>query len=139
MAHGIDNLDFQRGDPLKAEQLQAIRDELLRPTAVIRGGAGLSVRQGARGQTQVTGDRRGAWMGKANGNIPAASGDTPGSGSVTRWQFNGTAMASFSANYSVLNWSTTTMTSGNGINSGQRCWVEEDEDGQLWVTPLECA
>jgi hypothetical protein len=136
----LDRLDFQRGDALKASQLQAIVDAVRKCLGKIVGGTGVDVRRDARGNTVITGRQRPVWIGKANGNIPAASGSAWGAGSVTRWSVDGSGNEyTTSVNYDVLNPSSTTMTSGNGIDSGQRCRVWQDEDGNLIVEPLECS
>ena len=141
MPYETDDLDFRKGDPLLARQLQAILDEMRRPSQILRAGAGLSARQGAHGQTQITGEKRLGFFGVASGNISPRSGSTMGTGTVTRHQVNITSGddVATTINYPVWNPSSNTMASGNGINSGQYCWVQEDDDGNLIVTPLECS
>ena len=84
----------------------------------------------------------------ANGNIPARSGSTFGVGSVksitttatyTTGALTGATGATDSTAYDVINVSSNTMTSGNGIDSGQYSWAEQGNDGLLYVTPLECS
>ncbi len=131
--------DFKRGDPLSHETVNQIIRRL-EPVAP-RGGAGLDVRMGRHGQVQLGLREPVRFVGVASGAITARSGSTWGTGTVTRYQFDpvsGTDSTT-GVNYSVVNPSATTMSSGNGINSGQYCWVQEDDDGNLVVTPLECA
>ena len=139
MSYDVDKLNFKPGDQLAAADLQAMLEALRRPGAIVRGGAGVDVRQGARGQVQITGTSPLRFVGVANGNITARSGSTWGTGSVTRYGFDGTHDYTTSVNYDVVNPSSTKMGSGNGIDSGQYCWVEEDSDGHLVVMPLECS
>ena len=131
--------DYQAGDPLSHEWVNAVSRRLrVRPP---RTGAGLASRVGPDGQVQLAAVAKAAFVGVANGNITARSGSTAGTGSVTRYELDPIAgtYASTSINYDVFNPSASTMSSGNGINSGQYCWVEEDDDGNLLVTPLECS
>lgn len=131
--------DFRRGDVLSHEVINELirRTEPARP----RASGGISVRTGPRGQVQVTGTTRMGWVGVADGNISARSGSTWGTGTVTRYQYNWISGddSSTSLNYPVVNPSSNTMSSGYGINSGQYCWVQEDDDGNLVVMPLECS
>lgn len=131
--------NFKPGDPLS----HGVVNEIIRRLAPVapRCAAGLDVRMGRHGQVQVATYEPARFVGVANGAITPRSGSTWGKGTVTRYQFNaqtGTD-SSTGANYAVVNPSATTMSSGNGINSGQYCWVQEDDDGNLVVTPLECA
>jgi len=92
-----------------------------------------------------------SFLGVANGAIPAASGTAAGVGQVwaviTQATWGGgppatmtaMAMTTTSQSYWVYNPSTTTMSSGNGIDSGQHVWVQQDMYGNLCVMPLECA
>ena len=92
-----------------------------------------------------------SFLAVANGNIPPASGTDAGIGKVwgviTQAAWGGgppttltaMAMTTTSQSFWVYNPSTTTMSSGNGIDSGQKCWVQQDMYGNLCVFPLECA
>lgn len=129
---------FRPGDILRAETI----DDLYRRTEppAVRGSGGLTVRSDRRClDLALTQPLR--FVGVAAGVITARSGSTWGTGTVTRYQFDAVAGtdSSTSQNFAVVNPSSTTMSSGNGINSGQYCWVQEDDDGNLVVTPLECA
>lgn len=70
--------------------------------------------------------------------ITARSGSTAGKGSVNPVQLNvssagsGTLTTATSATYGVWNISSTS------IASGKYCWVEQGQDGNLYVGPLEC-
>ena len=90
----------------------------------------------------------GGFLAVANGNIPKRSGSAAGVGSVfsvtSTPTYSGGSLTSVSLStdstaYDVVNGSSTAMTSGNGIDSGMYCWVEQGTDGLLYVTPLECA
>jgi hypothetical protein len=80
----------------------------------------------------------------ANGSIPARSGSAAGIGSVytvsgapaydSSNNLTGVTLSTGSVGISVYNPSSTTMSSGNGIDSGQYCWVQNG-----MVIPLECA
>ena len=84
----------------------------------------------------------------ANGAIPARSGSAYGVGSVKIVQVQATFSAgnmtacagtTSSVVVQVYNPSSNTMTSGNGIDSGQYCWAQQDASGFYCVTPLECS
>lgn len=89
-----------------------------------------------------------AYLAIANGNIPARSGSAAGIGTVhivsTSPTYSGgaltaVALSTSSIDYKVYNPSSTTMASGNGIDSGQYCWIQQDQNGLWCVTPLECS
>ena len=131
--------NFKAGDPLSHETMNAIVRALKPPD--VRVGPGLSVRRGARGQVQLTTGRPMQFVGSANGNITARSGSAWGTGSVSIVDFDpiaGTENVT-SVSYDVVNPSSNTMSDGYGIDSGQRCWVQEDDAGNLIVSPLECS
>ncbi len=84
----------------------------------------------------------------ANGDIPARSGSTLGVGSVfsvsvaptyTTGTLTAAAASTDTDTFEVVNPSSSTMTSTNGIDSGQYCWVEQGSDGLYYVSPLECS
>lgn len=135
----FDRLDFKPGQPLLARDLQAIVDYVRNQLGDVEGGHGVVASRGARGRVHVTGTRPESFYGVAAANIAPASGDTPAAGTVTRYRWGGTSYETTGVTYDVLNPSTTAMTSGNGIDSGMRVWVIEDDSGNLVVFPLECA
>ena len=84
----------------------------------------------------------------ANGNISARSGTTPGFGSVfivnveltfSGGVITGGTLTTSSIAIQVYYPSSKTMTSGNGIDSGMMCWVQQDQSGFYAVSPFECA
>lgn len=129
---------FRRGDVLTAETITDLYRRTEPPA--VRASGGLTSRGDGRA-IDLVGHAPLRFVGVAAENIPAASAAIGawGTGTVTRLAFDGTAGYSTSQTYSVVNPSPATMSSGNGINSGQSVWVEEDSDGNLVVTPLECA
>jgi hypothetical protein len=135
----FDRLEFRPDDVLRASDLNLILDALRRSMGGLQGGDGVESIRDGRGNTRLAATKRLAFIGKANGAIAAPTGDTPTSGTVTRYRFDGTSLVTLGIDYAVLNASTTKMGSGNGIDSGQRVWVQEDADGNLWVAPLECS
>lgn len=136
----ISRLNYKPGDPLLARDLQLIVDLLRSSLGIVTGGGGVRVVRDARGNTQISAAGLMRFVGKASGAIPAASGAAWGAGVVTRYQVDASHdESSLSVDYDVLNPSATTMSSGNGIDDGQRCLVEELSDGTLIVSPLECS
>ena len=138
MPFEADKLDFKRGDVLKAADLQTLRDAILRPDSEIKGGVGIDARKGVRGSVQLTAVQSLGSVGVANGNITPRSGTTPGAGTVSVKRYDGTNLIA-SHDVAVLNASSSTMTSGHGIDSGQYVFIVEDTDGWTWVSPLECS
>lgn len=134
----FDRLDFRTDDVLRADDLNAIVAAVKARLGAIEGGSGVVVTRDGRGNAYLTGEKRAGWVGKANGNISAASGSAWGTGTVTKYIWTGSAEATTGADYSVLNPSDNTMGSGEGITSGKRCFVQEDEQGNLIVGTLEC-
>src|SRR5208337_5655180 len=88
-------------------------------------------------------DLQDGFLAVAQGAIPAQSGTTAGVGTVyaVSWTatydgtgaFTSVMLTTGTIPVSVYNPSSTTMSSGNGIDSGQYCWVQ----GGL-VVPIEC-
>lgn len=84
----------------------------------------------------------------ANGNIPARAGADAGIGLVhivyaaptySAGALTGVILSTGTPSIQVYNPSSAQMTSGNGIDSGQYCWIREYPTG-LWVVwPLECS
>lgn len=130
---------FRTGDVLRASDLQAIADAARAQR--VQGGAGVEVRRGPGGSVQITGNLPpGKYIGVASGNITARSGTTPGTGTVTvKYVAASGSLASVGADIAVKNCSSTTMTSGNGIDSGQYCSIWRDAFGVWWVSPEECS
>ena len=98
-------------------------------------------------QPQVNPDGKqggGSFLAVANGSIPPRSGSAAGIGSVyavkttptldTSGNITAVTLTTGTVPISVFNPSSTTMSSSNGIDSGQYCWVQNS-----LVTPLECA
>ena len=129
--------NLRPGDPLTAEMV----NELIRRTqpSQPRGGTGIDVRSGPGGNHQFSATPLVRFVAVANGDISARSGSTWGTGSVTRYQFDGTHDSTTSVDYDVVNPSSNTMSGGAGITSGLYCFVAEDDDGNLVVSPLECS
>lgn len=137
----FDGLKFQPDDILRASDLQAIVDQIRGSGWGSGGGGEVDAMSDRRGRWHVAVRQRLAFVGKANGNISAASGTAWGTGQVTRWEFDNVANNEYAttAVFNVYNPSNNTMTGGAGITSGLRCFVQEDESGHLIVSPLECS
>ena len=112
--------------------IAALRQAIIQPDGstgirIIQTPAGttLSVRQPARYLAVVQ-----------SGGITARSGSTPGTGSVELYLLNvgGNSIADSTQAITVFNFSSTS----GGIASGTYCWVEEDIDGNFWVTAVDC-
>lgn len=69
--------------------------------------------------------------GKASGDITAATGDTPGTGTADYWEYDGSAMVATGASEDVLNLDTL-------ISSGKWVWIQRGTDGMFYVSPLQC-
>lgn len=135
-----DQPPLKPGDVLTAHRLTAIETELRR-LGRVRGGEGVTVRH-ARGGLQMTAVQpNNRYLCKASGNIDAASGDTPADGVVALCWLNPATgnIETTGETKAVKNPSTSTMTSGYGIDSGQLCWIDQDIFGTWWVVPLECS
>lgn len=130
--------DVKRGDVLTA----AMITDLYRRTEppAVRTSGGITAR-GDRHALNLAADGPLRFVGVASGAIPAATGAIGawGTGNVQRLAFDGTNGYGTGQTFPVLNPSPAKMASGNGIDSGQAVWVEEDSDGNLIVTPLECS
>lgn len=69
--------------------------------------------------------------GKASGDISAASGDTPGTGTVAIWEYDGSTMVDTGDTEDVLNLDTL-------ISDGKYVWIQPGPDGQFYVSPMQC-
>lgn len=142
--------DLKDGDLLEPYHLNAIYRELRRwrrasavPPMVIDGLMSSDSPPIFRGGSAGFG-----FLAIANGDIAARSGSTLGVGSVysvsvaptyTSGTLTAAAASTDATTYEVVNASSTTMTSTNGIDDGMYCWVEQGSDGLYYVSPLECA
>jgi hypothetical protein len=130
---------FRKGDVPRAADFMELRTAIMRQRVVAGQGSGIDVQE-MPDCTMIRGRPTVARLwGVANGTISPRSGATPGTGSMTVYQYNGTALASTGLNIDVINVSATTMSSGHGIDSGQYCAADLDPDGWWLVTPLECS
>lgn len=135
----FDRLEFRPEDVLRAADLNLIVDAVRRSMGLTEGGDGIEGIGDGRGRSALAAPGRMAFIGKANGDISAASGSALGTGSVTRYEIDGSNNEyATTADYDVINPSSNTMTGGAGITAGKRCFVQEDESGRLIVAPLEC-
>ena len=131
---------WKKGDVIKASDLNRLVEAIERGTITVSQDSGLEMQQARGGTSLRVVFPVNRYVGVANGNITKRSGATPGSGSVTLYRYTvANGLTSLSLDIAVLNASSNAMTSGNGIDSGQYCWVEQDGDGWWWVSPLECS
>jgi hypothetical protein len=134
----IESIDFHPGDPVRAADLQALRDGHLHFQSTIRGGKRVNVRRSFGGQTQISlvGTSRGKVC-VTNGTMTARSGNTPGLGTVDLKTLDATTGDYMDAGVSVpevKNFSSTT----GGIPSGTWGWVSWDDDGVPTFTSADC-
>lgn len=139
---GRDFAELKAGDRLEPYHLNQVYRELKR-WRKLRGSARVILRGVADGESIPEIDIAFpplGFVGVANGNITKRSGTTPGTGTVTIKQYDGSVLVDAQvSDLTVYNASSTGMTSGNGIDSGQYVWVQRDAFGTLWVSPLECS
>lgn len=123
--------DWRPGDVLTADAL----NELYRRTEprAPRVSGSLSSRVGPDGNVQIAASIRGMGVGVANGTINARRGTTPGTGTVTVQEFDGTSLST-GLDVTVFNFSS----ASGGIASGKYCWICQDDYGYWWVVSAEC-
>lgn len=130
---------WKAGDVIKAADLNRLVEAIERGTLTVSQDSGLEMQQGRGGTSLRVVFPVNRFVGVASGNISTRSSGTPGSGSVTLYRYDTTnGLTSLAINVSVLNASSTSMSSGNGIDSGKYCWIEQDGDGWWWVSPFDC-
>lgn len=123
---------FKKGDPLKAEDLQAIVDEVKALGGFHSGSGTISTRRGARGIQIAHSPEAVNHIGQSNG-ISAMSGTLFGTGTVdVYWADNTGNAAAIGETLDVMNFSHTS------IPSGKNCAITKDVFGQWWVTSVEC-
>jgi hypothetical protein len=132
-------IDVKPGDPIKAEHYMALI-KAVRELMDVRGGDGTSVRRSG-GRLQVSAiPRVDGYLAVATSAFAARSGTVPGTGTVDLYWFDGTNITATGDSLAdVVNVSSTTMTSGNSIDSGMYCWVVQDAFGTWYASPLECS
>lgn len=139
---------WKSGDPITADRLNEMLDLIVRQDLNVADQSTVSLQQSAIGTLLDVDIPSQGMLAIANGNIPAQSGSAAGVGSVylvtavgtyTVDTLNSVALTTGNIAYYGYNPSSTTMSSGNGIDSGQYCWVQYDQNGMLCITPLECS
>ena len=136
------------GDVLTARMWNDLIDLITRCDLNAGQGSGIELLETTSGKIIKAKDRPNRYLAIANGNIPARSGSAAGIGSVTlvfatptytSGALTAVSLETSSINFDVYNSSSNTMTSGNGIDSGMYCWIEEYPSGLFSVAPLECS
>lgn len=134
----VADIKVKPGDPIRADQFMALV-AAVQELRDIRGGNGIDVRRvGGRISISAIPESTG-YLGVATSNFAARSGTTPGTGTVDLYWYDGTVLAATGKSVNAVNVSSTTMTSGNSIDSGMYCWVAKDAYGTWYVSPLECS
>src|SRR5437879_4800942 len=120
------DIEVKPGDPIEAEQFNALV-QAVRELMDVRGGNGVNVRRAGGRLHMSAAPQVPGYLAVATSNFAPRSGTTPGIGTVDLWWYDGTVLAATGKSLSnVVNVATTTMSSGNSIDSGQYCWVQKD-------------
>lgn len=137
------------GDPITAQQWNELIDLILRSGVRAGQGSGLHALQTPQGVALAVMDRGNKFLCVANGDIPARTSGDAGVGSVylvsveatydSSGNLTAATLATWGDAIDVYNPSSMTMTSGNGIDDGMYCWIEEYPSGMFAVAPLECS
>lgn len=135
----VTDITVKPGDPIRAEQFMMLV-QAVRELMDVRGGDGVNVRQ-VGGRIHMSAipivDK---YLCKATSNFAAISGTTPGTGSADLYWYDGTNLAPTGESMSdLVSASTTTMTSGNSIDSGMWCFVFQDAFGTWHIAPNDCS
>lgn len=122
------------GDPITAENWNALVETVQRNDLRTTSGSGLSIQKTSSGTTlQVVSSGGKGQIGKTSSTISARSSTTAGSGTVTPQSFDGTDLADDGDDVDVFNFS------GTSIDSGKYCWYMEDESsGEYFIIAVEC-
>src|SRR5271166_5662129 len=136
------------GDPLSAQWGNDLIDWIKRSQINLGTGSGLELIETPLGTALKATGQSSRFLAVANGAIPARGGAAAGIGSVylvmvdstfTSGVLTAVHLTTDTVAYDVYNPSSNTMTSGNGVDSGQYCWIEEFPSGLWCVSPLECS
>jgi hypothetical protein len=132
-------INIKAGDPIRADQFMMLV-KAVRELMDVRGGDGVNARRsGGRLQLSVTPevDR---YLAKATSNFAPMAGTARVTGTADLYWDDGTNITATGESLTdVVCVSTTTMTSGNSIDSGMWCWVAMDGFGTWFISPLDCS
>lgn len=123
------------GDPITAENWNALIEMVQRNDLRTTSGSGLSIVKTSMGTTlQVVSAGLGQGrIGKTSSTISARSSTAAGSGTVTPQSFDGTDLADDGDDVDVWNFS------GTSIDTDKYCWFAEDESsGEYFIIAVEC-
>src|SRR3954453_21010173 len=122
----VTNINVKPGDAIRAEQFMMLV-QAVKELMDVRGGNGIDIRRvGGRLHISAIPESTG-YLGVATSAFAARSGTTPGTGTVDLYRYDGTVLAATGKSLTgVVNVSSTTMTSGNSIDSSMYVWVVRD-------------
>jgi hypothetical protein len=127
-----DRPEFKKGQPLRAEDLQDLADEVYGPSGPVRTTGGIQARRGARGMQFSFSGEYATTLCKSTSSITASSGTTPGTGTVDFYWLNASNVVEATGQ------SETVWHMGPLISSGKYCWAQKDQFGEWWAAALEC-
>jgi len=127
---------WREGDTIGARDLNKLLDAIER--CIINPGqsSGLDISQSQGGTSLRVRPPTNRYLGVTSGTITARSGTTPGTGTVTLYLYSTSAgtVGTSGVNVTVYNFSSTT----GGIATSTYVWVEQDVDGNWWITSVDC-
>ncbi len=130
--------EFKAGDALSAGKLMELRNRIQRMRLTTGQNSGIVLTESITGTAIRVQFPATHYVGVvASGDITARVGNTPGIGSVDLQTYSLTSNEFVATGISVdvLNFSANPP---GGILGGQFCFVEQDVDGNYWITSVEC-
>ena len=123
------------GDELTTKWLNWILAWVKRNTIELGVDSGLAMAQTENATILRLASRQsGQQLAITDGTITARTGTTPGTGTVFLVNYDSTDLITGTVDVDVFNFSSTT----GGIPDSIYCWIEQDPQGNWWITSVDC-
>ncbi len=126
---------FKKGDPIRAADIQALRDAIQRQRLMPSQTGGIVVEETSTGTIIAVRSLQNRFLAKTSSAITARVGAVPGYGDVVLQELDANdEIAATPITYAVFNYSD----AAGGIPISKYCWIEKDMAGNWWIISAEC-
>ncbi len=125
---------FAKGQMLKAADLMAIRDQVIRQRLTAGQDSGIFLTESVEGTAIAVSSNIQNGTVALTGAITARSAHTPGAGTVRLYYYDEATnlLVDSTIDQDVKNFA------ASAIPSGKYCWIEIDSSGTWWIISVEC-